>query len=191
MGEDPSAIREQVEQTRERLGETVDALAYKADVPSRTKEAMSDKMSSLKEKVTGAAGTVNEKVSGAAGTVNESTPSTTDVKQGARKAKGIAQDNPLGLAVGAAAVGFLGGLLIPSTRVEHEKLGPASDELKQQVKETAQTVVEHGREAAQDAAQAATQAVKETGAEHAQQAKSDVADQAQQARESVGGAVSS
>lgn len=180
MGEDPSAIREQVEQTRERLGETVDALAYKADVPSRTKEAMSDKMSNIKEKVTGAAGTVNE-----------ATPSGQDVKQNARRAKGIAQENPLGLAVGAAAIGFLGGMLIPSTRVESEKLGPASDELKQQVKETAQVAVEHGKSAAQEAAQAAGQAVKETGAEHAEQAKSDVADQAQQAKQSVGSAASS
>ena len=35
-----------------------------------------------------------------------------------------AQDNPLGLAVGAAAVGFLAGLLVPVTQVENEKIGP-------------------------------------------------------------------
>lgn len=33
MGEDPAAIRQEIEQTRERMGDTVDALGYKADVP--------------------------------------------------------------------------------------------------------------------------------------------------------------
>ena len=31
MGEDPAAIRQQIEETRERMGDTVDALGYKAD----------------------------------------------------------------------------------------------------------------------------------------------------------------
>ncbi len=31
MGEDPAAIREEIDQTRERMGDTVDALGYKAD----------------------------------------------------------------------------------------------------------------------------------------------------------------
>jgi len=37
MGEDPRAIRSEIEDTRERMGDTVDALAYKADVKSRAK----------------------------------------------------------------------------------------------------------------------------------------------------------
>ncbi len=43
MGEDPAAIREEIEQTRERMGETVDALGYKADVPARAKDSISDR----------------------------------------------------------------------------------------------------------------------------------------------------
>lgn len=175
MGQDPSAIRAEVEQTRERMGDTVEALAYKADVPTRAKENVSGKVNALKEKVTGAADSVNE-----------ATPSTGEVKQQARQAKGMAQENPLGLAVGAAAVGFIAGLLIPSTQVEHEKLGEAADQVKDQVKQTAQTAVEHGKEAVQDAAQAAGEAAKEAGQEHAEQAKSDVQDQARFAKEQVG-----
>ena len=34
MGEDPSVIRAQIEQTRERVGDEVDALSYKTDVGS-------------------------------------------------------------------------------------------------------------------------------------------------------------
>ena len=32
MGEEPDRIREQIEQTRAEMGETVDALGYKTDV---------------------------------------------------------------------------------------------------------------------------------------------------------------
>ena len=166
MGEDPRAIREQVEQTRERMGDTVEALAYKADVKTRAKDNISDK-----------ADRVREAFVGAKDSVNESTPSTGDVKQGARQAAGIAKENPLGLAIGAVAIGFIGGMLVPSTKIEDEKFGEVADQVKDQVKQTAQTVVDHGKEAAQDAAQAATQAVKETGAEHAEQAKADVQEQ--------------
>lgn len=175
MGEDPRAIQQQVEATRERMGETVEALAYKADVKTRTKDNISGKVDSVKSVF-----------AGATDSVNEATPSTGEVKQGARQAAGMAKENPLGLAIGAIAVGFIGGLLIPSTNVENEKIGPMADQVKDQVKDTAQTVVDHGKEAAQDAAQAATQAVKETGQEHAEQAKSDISDQAQQAKQQVG-----
>ena len=164
MGEDPRAIREQVEQTRERMGDTVEALAYKADVKTRAKDNISEKTDRVKEFFGGAADSVNEK-----------TPSTGDVKQGARQAAGLAKENPLGLAIGAVAVGFIGGLLIPSTRIEDEKIGDMADQVKGQISDTASTVVEHGKEAAQEAAQAATQAVKETGQDHVEQVKEEVA----------------
>jgi hypothetical protein len=166
MGEDPRAIQQQVEATRERMGDTVEALAYKADVKTRAKDNIHDKTDRVKEFF-----------GGAAESVSDATPSTGDVKQGARQAAGMAKENPLGLALGAIAVGFIGGLLVPATRIENEKIGPMADQVKGQVSDVAQTVVDHGKEAAQDAAQAATQAVKETGAEHAEQAKSDIQDQ--------------
>jgi hypothetical protein len=52
--DDPQAIRRDIEETRERMGDTVDALAYKADVKTRAKESVSDKVDSVKEKITGA-----------------------------------------------------------------------------------------------------------------------------------------
>ena len=54
MGEDPSVIREQIENTGERMGETVEALGYKADVPSRAKENIQGKVDTVKSKVGGA-----------------------------------------------------------------------------------------------------------------------------------------
>jgi ElaB/YqjD/DUF883 family membrane-anchored ribosome-binding protein len=148
MGQDPSTIRSEIEETRERMGDTVDALAYKADVKSRAQDSVREKVDRLRG----------------------ATPDAGDVKGAARRGKGIAQENPLGLAIGAVAVGFIGGLLVPVSRVENEKIGPVADQVKEQAKETAQVAVEHGKEAAQEAAQAAKQA----GQEHAQQAREEV-----------------
>ena len=96
-----------------------------------------------------------------------------DTKQSARRAKGVAQENPLGLAIGSIAVGFIAGMLIPATRVEDEKLGEASDSVIEKVKETGQEALEHGKQVAQDAAQTA----KESGQEHAQQVKESATQQ--------------
>jgi hypothetical protein len=38
MGKDPDAIREELAQTRAEMTETVGAIGYKADVPSRARE---------------------------------------------------------------------------------------------------------------------------------------------------------
>ena len=95
------------------------------------------------------------------------TPDAGQVKAKAKQGASVAQQNPLGLAIGAVAVGFVAGMLIPSTRVEDEKLGEASDSVIEKVKETGQEALEHGKQVAQDAAQTA----KESGQEHAQQVK--------------------
>ena len=167
MGQDPDAIRAEVEQTRERMGDTVDALAYKADVKTRAKESVTGRMDDLKAKVTGA------------------TPSTGEVEQGARRAAGMAQENPIGLALGSLAVGFVAGMLVPSTRVEDEKIGPMADQVKERAAETGQQALEHGKEVAGDVAEAAKQTAQESGREHAEQAKDQVRQTAQQTREDV------
>jgi len=40
MSQDPSEIRRQIERTRERLGETAEAIRYKIDLPSRVRERL-------------------------------------------------------------------------------------------------------------------------------------------------------
>ena len=42
MGEDPDRIRQEIEQTRAEMGETVDALSYKTDVKARAKDSIQD-----------------------------------------------------------------------------------------------------------------------------------------------------
>ena len=149
MGQDPDAIRADIERTRGEMGDTMDALGYKADVKSRAKD----------------------RVNRITGRVSDATPDAGQVRGQARRAAGIAQENPLGLAVGGVAVGFLAGLLIPSSRVEDEKIGPVADQVKEQVKETGQEALDRGKEVAQQAASSAADTAKESGREQAEELK--------------------
>jgi len=125
------------------MGDTVEALGHKTDVTGRAKEAISDRVEGMRSKVKGA------------------TPDSGEVKGGVRRAASIAQENPLGLALGGLAVGFVAGLLAPTTRVEDEHIGPIADQVKERAKETGQEAMDRGKEVARRAAEAA----KETAAQ--------------------------
>jgi ElaB/YqjD/DUF883 family membrane-anchored ribosome-binding protein len=187
MGQDPDAIRQDIEQTRAEMSETVEAVGYKADVPSRAKEAVSDKVENVKSKVSdtatrakeavvGTASRAGDSVSEAASRVGDATPERGEVKQTTRRVAGIARENPLGLAIGAAAIGFLAGLAVPSTRVEDEKLGPVADQVKDRVRETGQEALDRGRQVAQEVASTATETARSSAQEHGQ----ELADSAKQ-----------
>jgi gas vesicle protein len=165
MGQEPETIRREIEQQRDEMSETVDALGYKADVKTRTKEAISDRKDALVSKVSG------------------NTPNSGDVKQGTKRAAGVAQENPLGLAIGAAAVGFVAGMLIPSTSVEDEKVGPLADQVKEKAKETGQEAMERGKQVAEEAAESAKSTVQESGQQHAEELRQSAADKAGETRE--------
>ncbi|HVL97270.1 MAG TPA: DUF3618 domain-containing protein [Solirubrobacteraceae bacterium] len=178
MGEDPVAIRQDIERTREEMGETLSAIGYKTDVTARAKDKVHDRVDGVKEKL----GMARDKVS-------DTTPSTGDAKQAARRGASIAQENPLGLAVGAAAVGFLAGMLAPATRVENEKMGAAADQVKETVSQTVSEAVDHGKQVVQEVAQETAQTAKETAQsaaqEHGQQVAESAQQNAQQTTESV------
>jgi hypothetical protein len=163
------------------MSETVEAVGYKADVPSRAKEAVSDKVETVKSKVSDTATRAKEAVTGTTGRVSDATPSSGDVKQKTRQAAGMAKENPLGLAIGAVAIGFLAGLAVPSTRVEDEKLGPMADQVKDKVKETGQEALDRGKQVAQEVASTATETAKEKAQEHGQ----ELADSAKQSAQDV------
>jgi ElaB/YqjD/DUF883 family membrane-anchored ribosome-binding protein len=183
MGEDPSRIRAEIEQTRAEMGDTVDALGYKADVKSRAKESIQDKRDSAKESVVGATQSVKDKLVGAKDSVSDATPDGAQIKGQAKQAKGLAQENPIGLAIGSIAVGFLAGLLLPSTRVEDEKLGEASDQVLEKAKEAGQEALEHGKQVAQETAQSAQETFKDSAGQHGQEVKETAQQKAQEARQ--------
>jgi ElaB/YqjD/DUF883 family membrane-anchored ribosome-binding protein len=179
MGQDPDAIRQDIAQTRSEMSETVGAVGYKADVPSRAKDKVSEKVDNVKNKVSDTATRAREAVAGTASRagdtvsdttsrVGDATPSGGQVKQQAKRAVGLAQENPLGLAIGAAAIGFLAGLAVPSTRVENERLGPVADQVKDKVKETGQEALDRGKQVAQEVASSAAETARQSTQEHGQ-----------------------
>jgi hypothetical protein len=169
MGKDPDEIRQELEHTREHMGETVEAISYKTDVKGRTKEWVEDKTQGLRstaQRIRGTTGQVRARVS-------EATPDADQMKQGTRRAVSTAKSNPLGLAIGAMAAGFLVGLGLPRTRAEDEKLGPAADQVKHQAAEMGQEALERGKAVAQQAAQTAADTAKEQGRRHAEELKEE------------------
>ena len=76
------------------MGDTVDALAYKTDVKARAKDNVQGKVEAMK--------VTSESVSG----TSDGAPVRPPIRL-KRPRGGIAQENPLGLAVGGRGVGFL------------------------------------------------------------------------------------
>ena len=153
MGQEPSELRAEIEETRARVGEEVDALSYKTDVGARVGDYVGEK----KEAVT-------SKLSGAKDVVTKPIPDRRQLN----RFRDTAEQNPLGLAIGGAAVGFVAGLLLPPTRIENERLGPASEK----VGEVAREGFEHGKQVAQETAQGAVQAAKESTSRHGEELSS-------------------
>jgi rRNA-processing protein FCF1 len=96
---DPEQLREEIEETRRELGDTVEALAAKADVKARVK----DKVESTKESAA-------QKKDDLLGKARETSPDT--VASGASQVTQKARENPIPVAaIGAFMAGFLIGRL--------------------------------------------------------------------------------
>ena len=109
MGQDPSDIRAEIEATRARVGDEVDALSYKTDVPARVGDYVDDKKQAVKDKVSGVKDAIVGTTSDAVQTTSDALPSG----QQLGKLKDTAERNPLGLAIGGAAIGFVAGTAAP------------------------------------------------------------------------------
>ncbi len=175
MGQDPGQIRQDIEQTRAEMGDTVGALAHKTDVKSRVKESFAEKKERLRAQM---ASTTSH--------ISDATPEGEQMKEGAQQAVGIAQENPLGLALGGVATGFLLGMMLPGTRVEDERVGPLADEVKEKAMETGQEALERGKDVAGQAAEQAVDTAKEAGREQADGMRSSVQENASEVGEQAG-----
>src|SRR5690349_18330142 len=167
-------IRSDIERTRAEMGETIDALGYKANVPARTKSWVGRK----KDAVAGACSSGVSKLSSTTDAmvakVSGSTPTGTQIQQSAGGMKDTVERNPLGLTLAGAAAGFVAGLLAPSTRAEDEKLGPASDRVKTQTADAGQEALEHGKQVAKAAAESAVETAKQEGKQHGEELSSSL-----------------
>jgi gas vesicle protein len=173
MGEDPRQIRREIEQTRERMTDTVEAIGYRADVRTRAKDAIINRKDTIVNKASGVVdrvvGSLPDAPSSPDLSLPDFVPDREQLRRGAQQGLSVAQRNPLGLGVGAVAAGFLLGMLLPSTRAEDERVGDLADQLKAEAREVGQEALEHGKQVAKDAAQSASEAVQESGQKHGEQ----------------------
>ena len=161
MGEASDHIREDIEQTRGRMGETVEAIGYKTDVKSRVKDNISDKKDAVVSRVTGAV------------------PDGQQLKSGAQKV-GLSKQNPLGLGIAAAALGFVIGTLAPSTGMEDDRLGEMSDQVGEKAREAGQEALERGKDVAREAVDSAKETVSDKTGTQAEEMASSLRDKAQE-----------
>jgi len=161
VGETSDYIRQDIEETRERMGETVEAIGYKTDVKSRVKDSVTEKKDAMVSRVTGAM------------------PDRQQVQSGARKV-GLSKQNPLGLGIAAAAAGFVVGTLLPSTSVEDERLGEVSDQVGEKAREAGQEALDRTKDVAREAVESARDTAGERSGDEAQQLASSLRDKAQE-----------
>jgi len=180
VGETPDDIREEIEETRARMGETVEAIGYKADVKTRMKESITDKKDSVMGSISGGKDAVVGKADSVVSRVSGAVPDGGQLKGGAQKV-GVSRENPLGLALVGMAAGFVVGTLLPSTRMEDEKVGAVSDQVVDSAKEAGQEALDRTKSVAQEAVQSATQTVQESGQGQAQEMASSLKEKAEEA----------
>jgi hypothetical protein len=185
MGKEPDEIRSEIEQTRAQMTGTVEAIGYRADVKSRAKDSISEKKDAVVGAVTSAkdalVGTAADTSDSIASTLSEAIPDSGQARDSARRAVSVAQNNPLGLAVGGAALGFLAGIALPSSRAETRRLQPVANQIKDTATDVGEQALEHGRQVVQDTAQSALETAKESGKEHGQAMADELKETAQDA----------
>jgi hypothetical protein len=169
MAHTSEELKAEIGQTREQMAETADALAYKADVPTRTKDWIGEKKDAVVSTVTG----VSSKV-------GEATPDGAEVTQSVNRMKNLAERNPVGLAIGGAAVGFIAGLLVPATRVEDERIGPVADDVKATAAEAGREALDRGKDVAQQVGATAMETAKERGREEGEELSASLQQKARQ-----------
>ena len=170
MAQTSDELKQEISQTREQMAETADALAHKADVPTRTKDWVGEK----KDAIVSAVG-------GATATVGDATPDGADVAQSVSRMKRLAERNPIGLAISGAAVGFIAGLLAPSTRIEDERIGPMADEVKATAADAGHEALDRGKDVVQEAGATAIETAKKRGREEGEELSESVREKAREA----------
>jgi hypothetical protein len=143
----------------ERLGSAKETVAHGG-------EATAHGASTVKDSVAGGAGAVGRAAAavkdaaasgvgstvGAVGHAQEAVvarmPDRDQAKSGVGQVAATARANPVPFALGALALGAAVGVLLPSTRVEDERLGAAAGELRERGAELGHDAIERGREAA-------------------------------------------
>lgn len=122
-----------------------------------------EKASDVKEKASDMA----DQASTAAASAGESVRRTGAAagERGRQMGRGLwsaLEEQPLAMGAAAFGLGLVGGIVLPSTRLEDRKMGAASRALKDEVGEEARDVARSGKAVAKEAAETAKEEVKST-----------------------------
>jgi len=174
MSTTPEEIQQDIEATHEDIRENLDALQERLSPTNAVKRGVSN----LGEKVADAKDTIMGTASDTASSVGER---VSDVPAKARR---NAAGNPLAVGIGAFAVGWLIGSMIPASRREREAVAS----VKENAGELAQPIMEGAKEVAADVRERAGEAVaavKDQAGQAAQQVGETAKDAAGATRESM------
>jgi len=102
----PEQIQAEIETAREELGETVAALAEKADVKAQAKKKVDETKVQVQEKVAGAIETAGTRAQDFSGRAQEAAPESAG--EAAEQARQAARENPVpAVALGVLLLGFV------------------------------------------------------------------------------------
>jgi hypothetical protein len=97
VSQDPEALRQDIEETRNRMGETVEAIAYKTDFPARARDSINERVETIRGKVSDTIASAAGALSGAASTakagVGSAAAAMPDPASGLRSAGSLASAN--------------------------------------------------------------------------------------------------
>ncbi|GAB4098036.1 DUF3618 domain-containing protein [Sinomonas halotolerans] len=195
MSQNPDAIRADIEQTRERLGYDVDAVADKVSpshIAHRKSEQIKGAVSDMKDRIMGtaddAASSARHAVHGAGDTMGRAGDA---VGRAERTAVRKTQGNPLAAGLIAFGAGALVASLFPPSEKEQElaqtvkeKAQPLAHELSEAASEAASHLREPAREAVESVKETATTAT-ESVKDEARYQGSSVQDRVQEAQQHV------
>lgn len=204
MNTNPSQLREDIEQTRSRLSDNVDALADQANPAHVAKRQVSKTKAAAGRFLDRILGTAEDLRDAAVDTAHQAVEGVQEAAEGvSARARGVvesvadapvaarrqAQGNPLAAGVVAFGVGLLLAAAFPPSRKERE----LAQSVKEQAKPLTDQIVAAGQEVVENLAEPAQEAfdsLKESAAEavqHVQQEGSDAVSEVQDVmRESAG-----
>ena len=188
MTNTPDEIRRDIEDTRGRLSNDVNALTETVS-PSNVARRQADKVAgvatSVKDRVMGTADDLRATGSDAASSVADAPGAAAD------KARSKTQGNPLAAGLIALGAGWLVGSMLPASEKEKQaasalkdKAQPVVEEAKSVAQDTAQELKEPAKQAAQSVKDTAMEA-KDNVAQEGRSTAEDVRTQAQSSVENV------
>ncbi|QGN57150.1 DUF3618 domain-containing protein [Nostocoides sp. HKS02] len=188
MSTNPDELRREIEDTRGRLSNDVNALTETVS-PSNVARRQADKVAgvatSVKDRVMGTADDLSSTGSDAASSLGHAPGAAAD------KARQKTQGNPLAAGLIALGAGWLVGSMLPASAKEKqaavalkEKAQPLVDEAKSVAQDTAQELKEPAKQAAQSIKDTATEA-KDNVTQEGKSTAEDLTAQAQTSAEHV------